>query len=705
MRSIVFILSYLIVFTSQVSSIIAQVGVNSTNDLQESYQQAKTWYAQARNSVYSDPQEGLTYAKKGLNSLESMTWGESSEEVLRLKVDLCNLGGIAYQALESPQEAIVYYRKAVGMSELLQYEEGFLTATKHLAEIRGTRERRNNDLKGFARWGKDVENHLNRFFDKKPFEKSVRELERMAIEQMASMEERQKNYEKAMEYQEKLLYMYQGEGDSIGIAETQHNITRLYHQRGDFEKGLDYTYMIEGIDDSSIVIFSTGSQLSPKSPNYQIKVPPTSFPKISVAPNPVTPVSPPLIAKSAPAQHPHPHPHEVERKKGYESLKMKLKDVATSKRLDSLELSEKLQKQQLEVDLLKAQSQSKIASMYQQRWKLTAGIGLLVAVLLFFIGLLIVRSRSHKRLANAYNELDFAHRKLKTAQTKLVESEKLASLGQLTAGIAHEINNPVNFISGNIGPLQRDLKDVYAVLQAYDQAITQYKLEDKFIEVQELKDDLEINYVTEEIDTLIAGINEGASRTSEIVKGLRTFARMDEDVKKTFDVHQGIDSTLTLLNHQCKEIKMVKDYGDLPNLEAFPGKLNQVFMNVLTNAIQAMNGKGSINIKTQLIQPSSSSENIQSLFAAPGNSSPQFIQISVKDSGKGIPDEIKQRIFEPFFTTKDVGEGTGLGLPICKGIIEDHNGTIEIHSKVGKGTEVLITLPLNQEQVTPISSV
>jgi signal transduction histidine kinase len=279
------------------------------------------------------------------------------------------------------------------------------------------------------------------------------------------------------------------------------------------------------------------------------------------------------------------------------------------------------------------------------------------------------------------NELQLTLENLKMTQEQLVQSEKLASVGQLTAGIAHELNNPVNFISGNVKPLKRDLEDVFKLLKLYESIISDCKLEESFTEANDLKESLEMPLLTKEINSLLEGIGEGAHRSSEIVKGLRSFSRLDEEKFVPVDVHDGIDSTLILLYNKTKNrIKVHKEYGDLPSIECLPSKLNQVFMNILTNSIQAIEKKGDIFIETI--------------------SSGIGIKICFRDTGAGMPPEVKKHIFEPFYTTKDVGSGTGLGLSITYGIIEQHHGNIDVISEPGKGTEFIISLPFTQPDIT-----
>ncbi len=271
-------------------------------------------------------------------------------------------------------------------------------------------------------------------------------------------------------------------------------------------------------------------------------------------------------------------------------------------------------------------------------------------------------------------ELQRTMHRLQQTQTQLVQSEKMASLGQLTAGIAHEINNPINFMASNVGPLKRDLVDLFAVLSQYENVVRDHKLQTVFAEVETLKRQLDYGFLVEEIDKLLEGIEEGARRTTEIVRGLRNFSRLDEEGQKLANVNQGLDATLLMLKHQLKNrIEVIRDYQSFPDLLCYPGKLNQAFLNILSNASQAIKGEGKIFIKTSY--------------------DGEIVTVSIKDTGVGMSAEVKQRIFEPFFTTKDVGEGTGLGLSITYGIIEDHDGNIEVYSAPGQGTEFVITLP------------
>ncbi|MCR6638728.1 MAG: ATP-binding protein [Sporocytophaga sp.] len=299
----------------------------------------------------------------------------------------------------------------------------------------------------------------------------------------------------------------------------------------------------------------------------------------------------------------------------------------------------------------------------------------------------ILESKVEERtseLQQSNQDLNKALTNLQEAQSQLVDAEKMASLGQLTAGIAHEINNPINFVSSSINPLKRDIQGLMQILEEYEKLHKQEPLNVNLKQIEKLKENLEYDYLKEEIDLMLNGIAEGATRTAEIVKSLRNFSRLDEDALKPSDLNLGIDSTLVLLNNSMDgKVKITKCYNDIPAIECFPGKINQVFMNILTNSIQAVKAKNITN-----------GEIIISTFEKD-----EVVGVSIKDNGIGMSEKTKMKIFEPFFTTKDVGEGTGLGLSIVYTIIESHKGKIEVHSEEGIGTEFILYLPKNLESL------
>jgi two-component system NtrC family sensor kinase len=280
------------------------------------------------------------------------------------------------------------------------------------------------------------------------------------------------------------------------------------------------------------------------------------------------------------------------------------------------------------------------------------------------------------------HELNESLEGLKQAQSQLVESEKMASLGQLTAGIAHEINNPINFVTSNINPLKRDfdiILDAIAMVESLSQS--EASVAEKKKQIEDYKEEIDFDYLVIEVRHLIKGIYEGASRTAEIVKGLKIFSRLDEyDLKQT-DLNEGLDSTLVIANNLLNnKIEIIKEYGDLPLVECFAGKLNQVFLNLISNAVYAINKKfgesegGQIKISTGV-----DNENVV---------------IKIADNGVGMNAQTLKKIFEPFFTTKEVGEGTGLGMSIAYNTIKKHNGQITVKSEIGSGAEFVLKIPV-----------
>jgi two-component system NtrC family sensor kinase len=294
----------------------------------------------------------------------------------------------------------------------------------------------------------------------------------------------------------------------------------------------------------------------------------------------------------------------------------------------------------------------------------------------------ILESRVNERtaeLSEANDELSKTFNHLKATQSQLVDAEKMASLGQLTAGIAHEINNPINFVKSNIKSIKRNVDELKTVLEKYTALKPGEKLEDKLRQAHAFSAELDTDYSMNEIDELVHGIDDGATRTAEIIKGLRTFSRLGEDDLKKSNVHEGLDSTLVLLNSQTKDkISIEKKYSAIQEIDCYAGTLNQVFMNILNNAIQAVAEHHPSDREGHIII--STSQNSEEVI------------ISIKDNGAGMSPEVQKKIFEPFFTTKAVGKGIGLGLSIAYKIIEKHRGKITVKSEPGKGSEFTICL-------------
>ncbi|WP_335034560.1 sensor histidine kinase [Nostoc sp.] len=273
---------------------------------------------------------------------------------------------------------------------------------------------------------------------------------------------------------------------------------------------------------------------------------------------------------------------------------------------------------------------------------------------------------------------------LKLTQSQLIQNEKMYSLGQLVAGIAHEINNPVNFIYGNLKYTDDYTQQLLWLLQLYQK---HYPYPEP--EIQNAKEEADIEYLTEDLPKMLASMKVGASRIREIVLSLRIFSRLDEAEFKTADIHQGIDSTLLILQHRIKsqsdhpQITVIKEYGDIPKIQCFAGQLNQVFMNILANGIDALE---------EAFEKGLCPEPIIRISSVQVN---ENIVVNIADNGTGIPEAIQSRLFDPFFTTKPVGKGTGMGLSISYQIItEKHGGSLKCISSPGEGTEFVITIPV-----------
>ena len=283
-------------------------------------------------------------------------------------------------------------------------------------------------------------------------------------------------------------------------------------------------------------------------------------------------------------------------------------------------------------------------------------------------------------LESQHKELEKAYAELKAAQSQILQQEKMASIGQLAAGIAHEINNPVGFVMSNLGSLQKYADKLSKFIKAQTEAIGELGVKSsEFGEIQkkvdEFKKSLKIDYIIDDLGNLIRESLDGAERVKKIVQDLKSFSRIDEAEWKMADINAGIESTINMVWNELKyKATVKKEYGDIPLTKCNPGQLNQVFMNILINAAHAIEKQGEITVKT---------------WHGSG-----FIYISISDTGKGIPSENLNRIFEPFFTTKEVGKGTGLGLSIAYDIVKKHSGDIIVSSEAGKGTTFTIKIPV-----------
>ena len=287
------------------------------------------------------------------------------------------------------------------------------------------------------------------------------------------------------------------------------------------------------------------------------------------------------------------------------------------------------------------------------------------------------------KLASAINELKDTH-------SQLIQSEKLSSLGLLIAGVAHEINNPVSFIYGNLNHLKNYTQDLLHLVELY-----QKHYPDAIAEIEAEKETIEFDFLTEDLPQIISSMNVGVERISQIVKSLRNFSRHDNSEMKAVNLHEGIDSTLLILNHRLKgngethPIQIVKNYGDVPPVECFSGPINQVFMNIISNAIDALNDWNTRRSFQEM------RDNPSTIEISTKLDDRNFAEIKIADTGPGMSEEVKQHIFETFFTTKPIGKGTGMGLSISYQIVaEKHKGELNCISEIGKGTEFIIRIPI-----------
>lgn len=588
--------------------------------------------------------------------------------------------GLAHETLGDRSQATRAYRRGLSLASASGHRDLEKAHREGLQRL----EKSTAPAGGISRWTRD---RLGELLESAADEEAVKEkastLMSTTLEVMGRNAENNGRWSKAINYYEKAIPFLEAEGDTTRLIAMLRHLGDLHKQQGHEALASEYYGRA-----------TTASRRPPTPPSAPKPVPTADLAEAEAEMRD--------IAREAEAETAATAEEESRAQQASDTYLARAEDLARTGRYKESyenlmayahhrELVHQLhqQKQQDSVAQIMIRGQiqeisqlrlaqelqaAEMAKVSQFRNFLAVCLLLILAIAGLVTYLFFTKRQAHRQLSDAFDRLADTHRQLKSTQTQLVSAEKMASLGQLTAGIAHEINNPVNFISGNVHPLRTDIDDLIRLLDTYEGIVAEQGLREQFAAAECMREELAVDLLTEEIRELLAGIDEGAGRTTEIVRSLRTFARLDESDRKAFDLHQGLDSTLALLRNRLEGIEVLRDYGPLPEIEGYPGKLNQVFMNLLTNAIQAMPQGGLIHLLTTVTGDE--------------------IEVRLRDTGQGMSEEVKARIFEPFFTTKEVGEGTGLGLSISHGIIEQHHGRIEVESLPGHGTEVIVRLPV-----------
>lgn len=293
----------------------------------------------------------------------------------------------------------------------------------------------------------------------------------------------------------------------------------------------------------------------------------------------------------------------------------------------------------------------------------------------------IHKNKLFTRLNSQNEELRKSNEELKEIQNQILQSEKMASLGQLAAGVAHEINNPIGYINSNLNSLQGYIDDVLEILQLYEESERIIKQQPKILKkIHDCKVQIDLPFIKNDIVNVVNECIEGTVRVKQIVKDLKDFSHTDEGEWRVSDIHSGMESTLNIVHNELKyKVEVVKEFGNIPPIECIQSQLNQVFMNLLVNAAHAIEERGTITIRT-------------------GIDCETQVWIAISDTGKGIAEEHVGKLFDPFFTTKPVGKGTGLGLSLSYGIVHRHGGHIKVESQVDAGSTFTIVLPVQQQK-------
>lgn len=371
-------------------------------------------------------------------------------------------------------------------------------------------------------------------------------------------------------------------------------------------------------------------------------------------------------------------------------VKDSLLSASTLQRIEEIQTRYETEKKDQEIDFLKKNEERRI----NERNYLLIGLG--IFFLLSIITLIALRtarnanqklSLEQKQTKALLQEKETLLEELQITQDRLIYSEKMASLGQFVAGVAHEINNPISFINSNVYALKMDFEEVKGLLEKVDELKNKDTQATTIQEIVQLSEQLNTKYLNTEIQEMVAGIERGITRTKKIIEGLLTFSHQSTEHLERADLNQSIDQTLSIVKGNLEDhIALEVDYGKLPLTYCQINRLQQVFLNILTNALQALKDQPKALIRIKTWQEG------------------DWLKLSFKDNGPGMDETTRQKIFEPFFTTKMLGQGTGLGMAISYGIIEQHDGILEVFSEMGNGTEVVISLPYVESSASPTMS-
>jgi signal transduction histidine kinase len=675
----------------------------------------------SKSYISSDPTQAIMYANQAKNLASDLKFQRGEAYALK------NIG-LAYYVQGNYVEVLKYWQQSLKIFVAIQDQLGISNILNNIGSVYNNQGDDANALEYYLKSLKAAEKLGDKlriasamsniglvYFNRKNYQKALEYyLEALRISQQIGDKDMigictinigevfvaDQQYDTALAYLTKSLAINEQTGNKHRVSYSLNSIGKIYAQKEDLAKAIDYHQQalskameVNAELEVSQALISLGQTYSRQGKDALaqevfIKAKKTAE---NIGANHVLKDAYQGLALSYAKQADFKNAYQ------YQQLLTGIKDTLynteTSKKIVNLQANYENEKKQAQIDLLTKDRELQQLDLQKQkviRNALLAGLGLIL-ILAFVLfrnnqikikanRLLTLRNeqinQQKEEIAAQRDNLEQTYNNLKNTQTQLIQSEKMASLGQLTAGVAHEINNPINFVSAGIDSLKDNYSDIAEIAAQYFALNPEEDNRLKLQKLTRLKKAVEVEELMKESEQLFKSIKNGANRTKEIVKSLRNFTRLDESDIKQAQLHEGIDSTLVILGSQLKDrIEVIKDYCALEPINCYPGQLNQVFMNILTNAVQAIKGPGTIRIQTY--------------------KHGQYAVIKIKDSGTGMSEEVKKHIFEPFFTTKDVGEGTGLGLSISYGIIEKHHGVIEVDSATGKGTEFTIKLPLH----------